>query len=127
MRAVSGAVTIGIGSIFSSAGGCITAAAQLMKETVGQIGFVMIQIGTHAIPQKILSAVQGQSFVTAAISDFLGNLGASAFGAIAQGAANSAEGTVLLGAISGGNFWEGVVIGGLNHAMHPTEMQTESI
>lgn len=128
--AVSGAVTFGIGSIFSGAGGCITAAAQMMKETVGQIGFVMIQAGTHAIAQGILSAVQGQSFVTAAASGFLGSLGATAFGAIAQGAANTAEGTILFGAITGGigaeltggNFWEGTLIGGvvagLNHTLH---------
>ena len=128
--AVSGAVTFGIGSLFSGAGGCITTAAQMVKETVGQLGFVMVQAGTHAIAQGILSSVQGEGFLSSAASGFLGSLGASAFGAIAQGAANSTVGTVLFGAVSGGigaeltggNFWQGALIGGivagLNHKLH---------
>nr|WP_315026465.1 RHS repeat-associated core domain-containing protein [uncultured Chryseobacterium sp.] len=128
--AVSGAVTFGIGSLFSGAGGCITAVSQVIKETVGQVGFVMIQAGTHAIAQGILSSVQGEAFLSSAAAGFLGSLGASAFGAVAQGAANSTVGTVLFGALSGGigaeltggNFWQGALIGGivagLNHKMH---------
>ncbi|WP_177175287.1 RHS repeat-associated core domain-containing protein [Chryseobacterium taichungense] len=128
--AVSGAVTFGIGSLFSGAGGCITTAAQMIKETVGQVGFVMVQAGTHALAQGILSAVQGENFLTAAASGFLGSLGATAFGEIAKGAANTTVGTVLFGALSGGigaelsggNFWQGAVIGGvvagLNHGLH---------
>lgn len=128
--AISGAVTFGIGSLFSGSGGCITTAAQMIKETVGQVGFVMIQAGTHAIAQGILSAVQGENFLTSAASGLLGSLGASAFGAIAKGAANTTVGTVLFGAfsggvgaeLSGGNFWQGAVIGGivagLNHELH---------
>ncbi|WP_165828262.1 RHS repeat-associated core domain-containing protein [Chryseobacterium phosphatilyticum] len=128
--AVSGAVTFGIGSLFSGAGGCITAAAQMIKETVGQIGFVLIQAGTHAIAQGILSSVQGENFLTSAASGFLGSLGAAAFGAIAKDFAQKAAGQILFGAISGGigselaggNFWQGALIGGivagLNHTMH---------
>ncbi|QQQ73183.1 RHS repeat-associated core domain-containing protein [Chryseobacterium indologenes] len=128
--AISGAVTFGIGSLFSGAGGCITAVSQVIKETVGQIGFVMIQAGTHAIAQGILSSVQGEGFLSSAASGFFGSLGASAFGAIAQGAANTTVGTVLFGALSGGigaeltggNFWQGALIGGivagLNHKLH---------
>jgi len=130
--AISGAVTFGIGSLFSGAGGCITAAAQMIKETVGQVGFVMIQAGTHAVAQGILSAVQGESFINSAASGFFGSLGASAFGEVIKNgtATGRAVGTVILGALSGGigseltggNFWQGVVIGGivagLNHAAH---------
>lgn len=51
-----------------------------------------------------------------------GSLGASAFGAVAGDIANSTVGTIAFGALSGGNFWQGAVIGGivagLNHAMH---------
>ncbi|AZB18411.1 hypothetical protein EG352_11770 [Chryseobacterium indologenes] len=133
--AVSGAVTFGIGSLFSGAGGCITAASQVIKETVGNVGLAFIQAGTHAIAQGILSAVQGEGFLTSAASGLLGSLGASAFGAIAQGAANSTVGTVLFGALSGGigaelsggNFWQGAVIGGvvagLNHTMHELKFE----
>lgn len=90
----------------------------------------MIQAGTHAIAQGILSSVQGESFLTSAASGFLGSLGASAFGAVTQGASNSTVGTVLFGSISGGigseltggNFWQGALIGGiiagLNHELH---------
>lgn len=128
--AVSGAVTFGIGSLFSGAGGCITAVSQVLKETIGQIGFVMIQAGTHAIAQGILSSVQGESFLSSAASGFLGSLGASAFGAVAKNVAHSTLGTVLFGAFSGGigaeltggNFWQGALIGGivagLNHKLH---------
>lgn len=130
--AISGAVTFGIGSLFSGAGGCITAAAQMIKETVGQVGFVMIQAGTHAVAQGILSAVQGESFINSAASGFFGSLGASAFGEVIKNgtATGRAVGTVIFGALSGGigseltggNFWQGAVIGGivagLNHAMH---------
>lgn len=64
------------------------------------------------------------------MNGFAGSLGASAFGAVAGDFANSTVGTVAFGAISGGigaelsggNFWEGAVTGGivagLNHAMH---------
>ncbi|MGH1519542.1 RHS repeat-associated core domain-containing protein [Chryseobacterium sp. JK1] len=131
--AISGAVTFGIGSLFSGAGGCITTASQVLKESIGNVGLAIVQAGTHAIAQGILSSVQGEAFLSSAASGFFGSLGASAFGAIAKGAANTTVGTVFFGALSGGvgaeltggNFWQGVVIGGivagLNHGLHSTD------
>nr|WP_258129751.1 RHS repeat-associated core domain-containing protein [Flavobacterium columnare] len=71
----------------------------------------------------------GDAYVSAIYGAF-GSLGASAFGAIGGDFAKSTVGTITFGAISGGvgaelsggNFWQGVVIGGmvagLNHTMH---------
>ncbi|MDY6024898.1 MAG: hypothetical protein SPI78_01450, partial [Bergeyella zoohelcum] len=83
-----------------------------------------------AVGQGVLSVMQGGSFEQAFWSGALGSLGASAFGAIAGDFASSAGGTIAFGALSGGigaelsggNFWEGAVIGGivagLNHVAH---------
>lgn len=74
--------------------------------------------------------MQGGNFVSGAFSGMFGSLGASGFGAVAGDFAKTAEGIVLSGAVlggvgselTGGNFWQGAVIGGivagLNHAMH---------
>ena len=74
--------------------------------------------------------VQGGDFLQAFASGGFSSLGAAAFGLMGGSFASSAVGTVVFGAISGGigsaltggNFWQGVVIGGivagLNHALH---------
>jgi len=129
--AVSGAVTFGIGNLFSAAGqtGGLTLASSL-KESIGGIGSAMVQAGTHAIAQGVLGMVQGDKFLSAAAGGFFGSLGAGAFGEVAGKFAKRTLGTILFGAISGGigseltggNFWQGALIGGvvagLNHTLH---------
>ncbi len=126
--AISGAVTSGIGNIFTPAVGTTLTLGQEIVSGIAQ-GVV------HGFAQGILSLVQGGSFEQAFVSGALGSLGASAWGMgmKAMGfadAAKSAVGTIGFGALSGGvgsalsggNFWQGAVIGGmvagLNHAMH---------
>jgi hypothetical protein len=82
------------------------------------------------LAQDVLSLVQGQGFGNAFASGFLGSIGASAFGAVAGKFASSAVGTIAFGAVAGGigseltggNFWQGALIGGVvagfNHVMH---------
>lgn len=82
--------------------------------------------------------MQGGDFLSGAAGGFFGSLGADAWGGALKGMgyekfANSAVGTVAFGALSGGigaelsggNFWQGAVTGGivagLNHAMHRGE------
>lgn len=79
--------------------------------------------------------MQGTDVKTAMIGDFLGSLGADAWGGAVKGLgyekfAESTLGTVAFGVLSGGigaeltggNFWQGAVtvgiVAGLNHAMH---------
>ncbi|OWP82665.1 hypothetical protein BWK59_14655 [Flavobacterium davisii] len=128
--AFSGTVTFGVGSIFSAAGGTTTALAESIKGVAGGAGLAVVQAGAHAVTQGVLSSVQGGNFWSAALSGAFGSLGASAFGAIGGDFAKSTLGTITFGAISGGvgaelsggNFWQGVVIGGmvagLNHVLH---------
>lgn len=123
--AASGAVTFGVGSIFSSTGG---AATQFAK-SLGDAAFVVKAVA-HGVAQGALSLMQNNSFQQSFFSGFFGSIGASAFGAVAGNAANSVVGTVAFGAVAGGvgaelaggNFWQGALIGGivagLNHGMH---------
>ncbi|WP_370901313.1 hypothetical protein [Chryseobacterium gossypii] len=73
----------------------------------------MIQAGTHAVAQGILSSVQGEAFLSSAASGFLGSLGASAFGAIAKEAANTTVETLFFGAVSGASVlnWQEEISG----------------
>ncbi|WP_312903060.1 RHS repeat-associated core domain-containing protein, partial [Chryseobacterium taichungense] len=124
--AASAAVTYGIGSIFVSSAGTSTQIAQ----ELGKLGTIFVQGTAHALAQGILSLVQGQGFGSAFVSGFLGSIGASAFTAAAGKFANSAVGTIASGAVlggvgselTGGNFWQGALIGGVvagfNHVMH---------
>ncbi|MCL1666561.1 hypothetical protein M2T82_00645 [Elizabethkingia ursingii] len=114
--ALGGAVSAGIGSLFQAA--------------TQSIGTSLFQAAAHSISQGILSVVQGGDFLQAFASGGLSSLGAAAFGLMGGSFANSAIGTVIFGtiaggigsALTGGNFWQGVVIGGivagLNHALH---------
>ncbi|AZA55488.1 hypothetical protein EG348_05540 [Chryseobacterium sp. G0201] len=134
--AVSGAVTFGIGSIFTSGAGTAAVAATHFADQLGTMGTAFVQAGLHAVAQGTLSLVQGGSFGQAFVSGALGSLGASAFGVAAKEAANTALGTIAFGslaggfgsALTGGNFWQGALIGGvvagLNHVMHMDDMQT---
>lgn len=127
--AISGAVTFGVGSIFSVAKEGVQVATAF-ADSLGKVGTVFVQAAAHGIAQGALSLMQGGSFHQALLSGALGSLGASAFGAVAKGAANTAFGTVAFGALAGGigaeltggNFWQGAVIGGivagLNHTLH---------
>lgn len=130
--AASAAVTYGIGSVFVTSAGTAT---QIAKE-LGKLGTIFVQGTAHALAQGTLSLMQGENFGSAFVSGFLGSLGASAFSSAAGKFANSTVGTIAFGAISGGvgaeltggNFWQGAVIGGfvagLNHGLHM--IKTES-
>ncbi|UKY87830.1 RHS repeat-associated core domain-containing protein [Elizabethkingia anophelis] len=121
--AISGAITFGIGTMFTPAAGTVLSATE--KFFSG-----MMQGIVHGVAQGILSFMQGGSFEQGFASGALGSYGASIFGALANNVANSAIGTIAFGALAGGigseltggNFWQGVVIGGvvagLNHTAH---------
>ena len=119
--AVSGAVTFGIGSIF--------------KAAANTIGNALLQAGAHGASQGVLGLVQGQNFFSAAAAGLFGSLGAYGWGRAMNGLglgqfSQSTYGMIGFGAISGGvgaeltggNFWQGVITGGvvsgLNHVMH---------
>ena len=126
--AVGGAATFGIGSLFQ-VGSVIQA--------VGEVKF-LVQAMAHGVSQGVLSVMQGGDFLSGAASGFLGSLGASGFGAIAGDWAGKAGGQIAFGALAGGvgseltggNFWQGAVIGGivagLNHAMHSGDMEPDN-
>ncbi|MDY3530002.1 SpvB/TcaC N-terminal domain-containing protein [Riemerella anatipestifer] len=125
--AVSGAVTFGIGNMFTPAAGTALTIAEKIASGFAQ-GLM------HGFSQGIMSVFQGgdflQGFASGAFgswaasgwSSILGNSGGSmiAFGALAGGV--GAE-------LTGGNFWQGAVTGGivagLNHWTH--KMQAKSI
>lgn len=104
----------------------------------------MVQGGTHAIAQGVLSLMQGGDFVHGAVAGFLGHLGAEAWGGAMKEMgyeqfAKSTGGMVAFGALSGGigaelsggNFWQGAVTGGivagLNSAMHKIKFRDDII
>jgi RHS repeat-associated protein len=120
---VSGAVTFGIGSVFTPAAGTALTLTDKVASAMAQ-GLV------HGFSQGTLSLMQGANFTHGFASGASGSWGASLFGGIAGSFANSAAGKIASGAIlggvaselTGGNFWEGAFIGGvvagLNHAVH---------
>jgi len=126
--AISGAVTFGIGTAFTTS---IQAATNILEKGVLYMG----QAFAHGFAQGTLSLMQGETFEQAFVAGALGCLGAAAWGkglALlgADKFADSVVGVIGFGALSGGvgselsggNFWQGVVIGGmvagLNYAMH---------
>ncbi|AZA80695.1 hypothetical protein C1637_12285 [Chryseobacterium lactis] len=123
--AASGAVTFGVGSIFSSTAGVATQFAKSLGEAA-----VVAKAIVHGVAQGALSLMQDGGFKQSFFSGALGSLGASAFGAVAGKFADTAVGTITFGALaggigselSGGNFWQGALIGGivagLNHTLH---------
>jgi hypothetical protein len=102
-------------------------------------GGVMVKAAAHGISQGTLAMMQnnGAGFLSGAAGGFFGSLGATAWGGaggewkgIAGKYANSDVGTIAFGALSGGvgaelsggNFWQGAITGGivagLNDVMH---------
>ncbi|MET3037582.1 RHS repeat-associated core domain-containing protein [Chryseobacterium sp. NRRL B-14859] len=124
--ALSGAVTYGIGSIFTTTAG----AATQFAASIGKVGSAFLQATAHGIAQGTLSLMQGGTHQSGMISGFLGSMGATIFKEVAGSFAKSAEGMVLSGAVmggvgaelTGGNFWQGALVGGvvagLNHYFH---------
>jgi RHS repeat-associated protein len=120
---VSGAVTAGIGSAFAPAAGTVLTLTDKVAGAVAQ-GLV------HGFSQGVLSMMQGGNFTNGFASGASGSWGASMFGAFAGKFASSAAGMIASGAVlggvaselTGGNFWEGALIGGvvagLNHYLH---------
>ncbi|WP_291066660.1 MULTISPECIES: RHS repeat domain-containing protein [unclassified Empedobacter] len=116
--AISGAVTSGIGSVFSI--------GNFAQSTVGGV----LKSTAHAMAQGTLSMVQGGNFTQAFISGALGSLAAGAWTKFGGNFAQSTTGMITFAGFSGGigsyliggNFWEGFVIGatvaGLNDALH---------
>jgi len=148
--AVGGAVSFGVGEIFSVASEAakgiekLTKVAEVIKKAGGDFGLALVQAGTHAVSQGILAVVQGDSFLSAAAGGFFGSLGAKAWGGAMKNLgyekfAQSTIGTVAFGALSGGvgaelsggNFWQGAVTGGivtgLNHQMHKIGQQNDLV
>ena len=121
--AVSGAVTFGIGTIFSPA--LETAKTFGQKLLLGYAQGLM-----HGFSQGFLSLVQGGDFLQGFASAALGSWAASGWEAAVPKFAGQAGGKILFGAVAGGigaelmggNFWQGAVTGGvvagLNHVMH---------
>lgn len=132
MGAVSGAITAGIGNVFSTAASGYTEATKFASSIMGGI----VKAGAHAIAQGTLSMSQGGNFYQAFATGALGSLAAGGWGKLANFSAKTAHfaqstiGMVSFGAISGGtasyltggNFWHGFIIGGtvagLNDALH---------
>ena len=124
--AISGAVTAGIGNIFTTTVQGVQVATKFAETALG----VISQAAAHGVAQGALSLMQGGKFEQALISGMLGSLGAKLWISEAGKFASSTFGMVTFGAIAGGigseltggNFWQGVVIGGmvagLNDALH---------
>lgn len=140
---VSGAVTFGIGNLFSVAKGGVQTATAL-ADGLGKTGTIFVGAACHAVAQGALSMMQGGKFLSGAAAGFLGHLGGSAWGASMKGLgfeqfANSTGGIVSFGALSGGvgaeltggNFWQGAVTGGivagLNNAMHKMQVDENTV
>lgn len=118
--AVSGAMTAGVGEIFQAA---------KVANTLKDVNF-LVQSATHGLVQGGLGLLEGNNFWSGVASGAFGSLGATAWGAFTGKFSNSAVGTITFGALSGGvgseltggNFWQGAVVGGivagLNHTLH---------
>ena len=133
--AMSAAVTFGIGQV---AGSMFT---QVANQSMQQIARGAMQALMHGTFQGAMASIQGGDFWSAAAAGALSSIASSAFGFDGNGknadglgwgssvrsssAGMIAFGTLAGGAgasLTGGNFWQGAVTGlvvsGLNHAMH---------
>ncbi|WP_333662109.1 RHS repeat-associated core domain-containing protein [Chishuiella changwenlii] len=137
--AISGAVTAGIGNVFTTSASGYTQATKFAAKTMGGI----VKAGAHAIAQGTLSMMQGGNFYQAFASGAAGSLAAAGWGNLAKMSiktahfAQSTLGMVTFGAISGGassyltggNFWQGFIIGGtvagLNDGFHKSQKTHE--
>lgn len=77
--AVSGAVSFGIGNIFSTVKEGVQVATAF-AERLGTVGTALVRSGLHAVSQGVLSLMQGEDFVQGFVSGGLGSLGAEAWG-----------------------------------------------
>jgi hypothetical protein len=115
--AVGGAFSAGIGEIFQMGS---------VVKALGEASF-LVQSLAHGVSQGVLSVMQGSDFLSGAAAGFLGSLGASGWSSVmgTSGGAMIAFGALAGGVgaeLTGGNFWQGAITGGivagLNHAMH---------
>ncbi len=116
MSLISAGITNVVGDVFS------TATASVGNEALKSL--------VHAGVQGTLSFMQGGNFLSAAASAFLASFASYGYGKFIGNAANTGGGQVAFGMISGGvgsaltggNFWDGVKIGGIvslfNHYSH---------
>ena len=111
--ALSAMASFGIGEIFQIGS---------VSRFLGNSKF-FFQAIAHGVTQGTLSEFLGGDFVSGATAAFFGSIAAGAAGnnpyaQLAAGAASGGVGSVL----AGGNFWEGagtgLIVAGLNHAMH---------
>ncbi|WP_294310216.1 RHS repeat-associated core domain-containing protein [uncultured Chryseobacterium sp.] len=129
--AISGAVTFGIGSAFTSTA---------VVGALGNVGAAAVQALAHGLAQGVLSMMQtgdlsqaGMSAITAVVTSGL----MSGLTKVAPAVTNSMVGSMAVGGViggvtqelAGGNFWQGAAIGmivaGLNHAMHKIGATTD--
>ncbi|MCU7561063.1 hypothetical protein N4T42_12265 [Riemerella anatipestifer] len=130
IAAVSSGISYGIGEVFRVAadtGKYVTKIAKDIYQFGGKLAIDIVKSGTHAVSQGILSMVQGNKFGSGFLSGLGGSLGASGWKSVfgSSGVSMIAFGALAggIGAeLSGGNFWQGAITGGivagLNHAMH---------
>lgn len=131
--ALSGAASFGVGEIASSLfNGICQVTATL---TANQVGYIVgaAQMVMHGVSQGVIQGISGgadfgQTFISAMISSAVSSA-VSGAGNIA-GLKDNGFRTILFGTVSGGlsaeltggNFWQGaatgLVISGLNHAVH---------
>lgn len=127
--ALSGAVTYGIGSVFTSTA---TSIGQFAA-SIGKVGSTLLQATAHGIAQGTLSLMQGADLSAAgmaAITGFVTSGVMSGLTRIAPSINESIGASMITGGVvggvssklAGGNFWQGAAVGaivaGLNHAMH---------
>jgi len=131
--AVSGAVTYGIGSAFSSTA---------VVSALGNVGSAVTQALAHGLAQGLLAVVQGGDLSQAgmaATTAFVTSGLMSGLTKAAPSVTNSLAGSMVIGGaiggitseLSGGNFWQGVAIGaivaGMNHSLHSINTKSEMV
>ena len=140
--AVSGAATFGIGECFTATVNGAKAVTAFSKT----FGGVLVRAAAHGISQGTLAMMQndGAGFLSGAAGGFFGSLGATAWGGaggewkgIGGDFGKSSVGTIAFGALSGGvgaelsggNFWQGAIAGGivagLNDVMHKIQQKQD--
>ena len=120
--ALSGAVTFGVGEVFSTLG-----------NFAGTCGTELIRGVTHGLTQGGISSLQGGEFWRGFASGMLGSWTASGYSLLGFEQSLGEVGMLVYSAvaggisseINGGDFWKGACIGlvtaGLNHLQHKTE------